>query len=138
MTPIPLAPLRGNALLRSLMLPSIYFRTLNGFKFWPLELEPAEQETSALRVRRAFAILDPEGRLHRCAVDVTTPVRTLVAERLGAECPADHPLWDQLCRAALAQHLREQAEPPAENLLVYGLTREQLEAVRVTPTSTLP
>ena len=34
--------------------PQIMFRTLNGYKFWDAPLPPGEEETEALRIRRAF------------------------------------------------------------------------------------
>jgi len=111
-------------------LPMIYFRTLNGYAFWPVTLPVAEEETEALRIRRMFDVRAPDGEARRCAVDVTTSVRALIRSSTGQEYPPQHALWDLVCKSALSQHLWEKAEFPPENLLVYGLNRDQLEAVR--------
>jgi hypothetical protein len=53
----------------------IHFRTLNGYEFWPVPLPSGGEETEALRIRRAFEILAPDGDVLRCAVDLAAPVR---------------------------------------------------------------
>jgi len=111
-------------------LPMIHFRTLNGFKFWPVPLSASEQETDALRIRRGYEIQAPGGARQRCAVEVTTSIRSQVAEHTGREFPPDHEIWDTICRSFLGNHLLETAEMPSEKLLVFGLTRDQLHTVR--------
>jgi CheY-like chemotaxis protein len=112
-------------------LPSIHFRTLNGFKFWPVPLPEGGEETETLRIRRAFEIQAPGGERRRCAVDVTTSVRGLVEERADRPSPPEDEIWDVVCKSALSHHLWEKAEMPPDNLLVFGLTRDQLETVRL-------
>lgn len=111
-------------------LPSIYFRTLNGYAFWPVSLPPGEEETDALRIRRLFEVRSPSGEAQRCVVDVTTSVRALIRSSTGLEHEPQHALWDLVCKSALSHHLWEKAEFPPENLLVYGLNPDQLQAVR--------
>lgn len=111
-------------------LPSIYFRTLNGYAFWPVTLNADEEETDALRIRRLFEVRAPAGEARRCVVDVTTSVRALIRSSTGLEHAPQHALWDLVCKSALSQYLWEKAEFPPENLLVYGLNPDQLQAVR--------
>jgi DNA-binding response OmpR family regulator len=111
-------------------LPLIYFRTLNGYAFWPVDLPVEEEETEALRIRRMFDVRAPSGEARRCAVDVTTSVRALIRTSTQQEHPPQHALWDLVCKSALSHYLWEKAEFPPDNLLVYGLTPEQLQAVR--------
>lgn len=111
-------------------LPHIHFRTLNGFKFWPVPIPEEDQETAALRVLRVFDVRAPAGVTRRCAVELTTSVRGLVREATGQDYPATHRLWDTVCKSALSAHLWEKAEMPPDNLLVYGLDREQLRMIR--------
>lgn len=111
-------------------IPLIYFRTLNGYAFWPVPLPEEEAETEALRIRRLFEVRSPVGEARRCVVDVTTSVRALIHANTKQEYPPQHALWDLVCKSALSHYLWERAEFPPENLLVYGLNRDQLEAVR--------
>lgn len=112
-------------------LPLIHFRTLNGYRFWPVALPDEGLETDSLRIRRGFEILAPSGERRYCAVDVTTSVRGSVHDFTHQEHAPDHPIWDMLCKSALSNYLWEKAEFPPENLLVYQLTRNQLESVRL-------
>jgi DNA-binding response OmpR family regulator len=110
--------------------PLVRYRTLNGFELWPASLTVDEEETEALRVRRAFEVKDPHGGLHRCAVDITTSVRALVQQETGRDVPPEDPIWDTVARLVLSNHLWTKAELPPGNLLVYGLTPDQLLTVR--------
>ena len=110
--------------------PQIQFRTLNGFHFWSVPLPPDEQETEALRIRRAFEVTSPEGQTHPVAVEVTMSVRSEVREIASREFEPWDPLWDTVCRMSLCQYLWEHAELPPEILPAYGLSREQVQAVR--------
>lgn len=110
--------------------PLIHFRTLNGYRFWSAPLPSGSVETDALRIRRGFEILAPGGERRYCAVDITTSVRGTVADYTQREFGPEDPMWDMLCKSALSNYLWEKAEFPPDNLLVYGLTREQLELVR--------
>src|SRR5438876_4881755 len=58
--------------------PQILFRTLNGYKFWDAPLPAGEEETEALRIRRAFEVKSPAGETRHCVVELTTCVRELV------------------------------------------------------------
>jgi hypothetical protein len=111
-------------------LPMVHFRTLNGYKFWPVPLPSQEQETAALRIRRGFQVQSPTGERQRCAVEITTSIRSQVAVHIGRDLPPDHEIWDTICRSFLGNHLLESARMPSENLLVFGLTKEQTEIVR--------
>lgn len=111
-------------------MPLIHFRTLNGYAFWPVPLPAEEEETEALRIRRLFEVKSPAGELRRVAVDVTTSLRALLRSANRQEYPPQHAVWDVVCKSVLSNHLWEKAEFPPENLLVYGLNRDQLEAVR--------
>jgi CheY-like chemotaxis protein len=110
--------------------PLIQFRTLNGYKFWAAPLPPGGQETEALRVRRGYEVQSPGGERRRCAVEVTTSVRTEVEEDLRRAIPPEDPLWDSLCNSALADFLWQKAESPPASLPVYSLTREQVHTLR--------
>jgi len=115
---------------RSPEVPLIHFRTLNGYAFWPVPLPVEEEETEALRIRRMFEVKSPAGEVRRVAVDVTTSIRAMVRSSTRQEYPPRHVVWDLVCKSALSSYLWEKAEFPPENLLVYGLNRDQLEAVR--------
>jgi len=112
-----------------LLTPIIHFRTLNGFRFWPLQLPEDVEETAALRIRRVFEIQPPAGECVRCAVDVTA-VRGLVAEVAGRDLTPADSVWVEVCRTSLSAYLWERAELPPESFAVYSLGREQLEVVR--------
>lgn len=111
-------------------LPPISFRTLNGYMFWRVPLPEGEEETEALRIRRAFEVKSPAGQTRRCAVDLTTSVREFVRVELQREYPPGDPLWDMVCRSALSQFLWQEGTLPPEVLPVYALTREQLHDLR--------
>ena len=113
-----------------LLTPIIHFRTLNGFRFWPLPLPEDAEETAALRIRRVFEIQPSVGECVRCAVDLTTAVRGLVAEVAERDLAPADPIWDVVCRTSLSAYLWERAELPPESFPVYSLSREQLEVVR--------
>lgn len=112
-------------------LPLIYFRTLNGYRFWPVPLAAEGLETDSLRIRRGFEILAPSRERRYCAVDVTTSVRGAVHDFTHQEHAPDHPIWDLICKSALSSYLWEKADFPPANLLVYQLTQSQLENVRL-------
>jgi DNA-binding response OmpR family regulator len=120
----------GPAGVSSRAAPQIQFRTLNGYRYSPLELPEEAQETEALRIRRAFMVEAPSGERRRCAVDATTSVRGAIRELLSRECPPADPVWDYVCKTALSGYLWEHSVFPPDNLLVFGLTREQVRAVR--------
>jgi CheY-like chemotaxis protein len=86
-------------------LPLILFRTLNGYKYWPLPLPAGEEETEALRVRRAFEVKAPAGEIHRCVVELTTCVRELVRLETHQDYSPTDELWDLVCKGALADYL---------------------------------
>ena len=110
--------------------PLILFRTLNGYKYWPVPLPEGEEETQALRVQRAFEVKAPSGEIHRCVVELTTCVRELVRLETGRDyAPADA-LWDTVCKGALANYLWTQAQIPPATLTIYELSRRELEVVR--------
>jgi hypothetical protein len=111
-------------------LPLIHFRTLNGYKLWPVPLPEGAEETEALRIRRAFEVQTPSSDVHSCVVEITTSVRGMVREETGQEHAPDDPIWDTVARSVLSNYLWEKAELPPDNFLVYGLTRDQLLIVR--------
>jgi CheY-like chemotaxis protein len=115
---------------RSPHLPLIHFRTLNGYMFWPVELPPGAQETDALRIRRAFEVKSPVGETRYCAVDLAASIREFVRAEVQRDYPPDDPVWDMVCRSAMANYLWQQASLPPEVLPVYELTREQLHDIR--------
>lgn len=108
----------------------ICFRTLNGFKYWPVPIPEEDQETAARCVLRVFDVRTPSGANQRCAVELAIPVRRLVRETTGEDYPAYHRLWDTVCKSALSAHLWSRAEIPKCRLLVHVLDREQLRMVR--------
>jgi hypothetical protein len=110
--------------------PLVHFRTLNGYRLWPAPLPEGGQETEALRIRRAFEVRAPNGKGHRCAVDITTSVRELVRTETRRDFEPEDPIWDTVCRIALSDYLWKRAELPGEVLPVYELDREQLDLVR--------
>lgn len=118
-----------------ILIPTVHFRTLNGFRFWPVPLPEGAEETDALRIRRGFEVQAASGETHRCAVDVTTAVRALVAETTGRDLPPNDPHWDLVCRTGLSGYLWERAELPPETLPIYQLSREQLQSLRPEGTS---
>lgn len=108
----------------------VSFRTLNGFRLWDVTQPGEAEETDALRIRRLYQVRSPAGECRICAVDITTSVRGQVCEIRGSDVPPQNRLWDLLCRGALSNYLWERGEFPPEDLLVYGLTPDQLSAVR--------
>lgn len=110
--------------------PLILFRTLNGYKYWPVPLPAGEEETEALRLQRAFEVKAPAGEIHRCVVELTTCVRELVRLETGHDYPPADALWDTVCKGALANYLWTQAQIPPAILTVYELSRKELEVVR--------
>jgi CheY-like chemotaxis protein len=110
--------------------PLILFRTLNGYKYWPVHLPAGEEETEALRLRRAFEVKAPSGEISRCVVELTTCVRELVRLETNSDYPPAHELWDLVCKGALADYLWTHAQMPPATLTVYELSRKQLEVVR--------
>jgi DNA-binding response OmpR family regulator len=110
--------------------PLILFRTLNGYKYWPLPLPVGEEETEALRVRRAFEVKAPSGEVHRCVVELTTCVRELVRLETHQDYLPTDELWEFVCKGALADFLWTQAQLPPATLTVYELSHKQLEVVR--------
>lgn len=118
------------AAARKQPVPLIQFRTLNGYHFWPVALPAGAEETEALRIRRAFAVKSPTGETRNCAVDLTTCVRELVRAEVGQDYPPGDPMWDVVCRSALANFLWQQAKLPPDVLPVYELTRDQLHDIR--------
>jgi CheY-like chemotaxis protein len=129
------APAEDRALMRLLprapaAAPPIQFRTLNGFHFRELPLPEGEEESEALRIRRAFEIRAPGGELRRCIVELATPLRERIRAETGHDYAAADPLWDTVCRSALSDHLWQKAELPPEVMVVYDLTLEQMRVVR--------
>jgi DNA-binding response OmpR family regulator len=110
--------------------PLIQFRTLNGYMFWPVELPSGAQETQVLRIRRAFEVKSPARETCYCAVDLATSIREFVRAEVQRDYPPDDPLWEMVCRSALADFLWQRAKLPPEVLPVYELTRDQLHDVR--------
>lgn len=109
--------------------PLIHFRTLNGYKFWPVPLSEGEAETEALRIRRDFEAQAPEGKTRRCAVEITTSVRGKVRDGTGRDFAPEEPVWDAVARSGLAAYLWERAELPPDSLSIFSLSREQLQIV---------
>lgn len=109
--------------------PLIHFRTLNGYKFWPISLPDDETETEALRIRRAFEAQAPDGKTRKCAVEITTSIRGAVRDGTGRDFAPEEPVWDAVARSGLSAYLWERAELPPDSLSIYSLTREQLQIV---------
>lgn len=110
--------------------PQIMFRTLNGYKFWDAPLPAGEEETEALRIRRAFEVKAPSGETRPCVVELTTCVRELVREETDHDYPPADEFWLTVCRGALSDYLWNQAQMPPEILPIYSLSRRQLEVAR--------
>jgi CheY-like chemotaxis protein len=110
--------------------PLILFRTLNGYKFWDAPLPAGEEETEALRIRRAFEVKAPGGETRRCIVELTTCVRELVREETDRDYPPADEFWETVARGALSDYLWVQAQMPPEILPIYTLSRRQLEVAR--------
>jgi len=110
--------------------PLVSFRTLNGFQLWPVSLPEGGEETEALRIRRAFEVLTPAGDTHLCTVDITTSARAVVCEEAGRDLPPEDPIWETVTRLTLSNYLWQNAELPPDDLLIYGLSRDQLLTVR--------
>lgn len=111
-------------------LPIVHFRTLNGFRLWPVPLPEGGEETEALRIRRAFEVRSPSGETRRCAVDLTTSVRETVRVETRREIAPEDPFWDTVCRSALSNHVWQTAELPPEVLPVYHLDLQQIDLIR--------
>jgi hypothetical protein len=63
-------------------------------------------------------------------VDITTTVQALVREELGRDIPPADELWETACRHTLANRLWRTAELPPDTVVVYDLTREELDFIR--------
>jgi DNA-binding response OmpR family regulator len=135
---VPAAGPAGRSTTPRVVLPPFSYVTLNGYQFWPIDLPPGGEETSALRIRRAFEIVAPDGEQRRCAVDVTTSVRELVQAEARRELPPPAPVWDTVCKGALSEHLWRRGEMPPAVLAVYDLNDRQQAAMRGVLGLTLP
>jgi FixJ family two-component response regulator len=102
----------------------------NGFQFRPMPLPPREEETTGLRVRRAFEVEAPSGEKRYCAVDISLYVRQLVELITGHNYEPSDSLWDAICERVLSDYLWQNAEIAPELLPVHDLTEEQLQVVR--------
>src|SRR5438034_1277048 len=79
----------------------LLFRTLNGYKFWDAPLPAGEEETEALRIRRAFEVKSPAGETRCCVIELTTCVRELVRLETDHDYPPADEFWLTVCRGAL-------------------------------------
>lgn len=123
LAPLPVSPAPP-------VLPPFSYVTQNGYQFWPVDLPPGGEETTALRIRRAFDVLAPDGELRRCCVDVTTSVRELVQAEARRELPPAAAVWDTVCKGALSEYLWQRGELPPAVLAVYDLNDRQQAAMR--------
>jgi hypothetical protein len=106
--------------------PLIHFRTLDGYRFWPVALGgDCSEEMDPLRIRRAFEILAPSGERRHCAVDIGASVQAAIADLTHREFPPEHRMWDVLSKSAVSHHLRARAELPPDQLQLRSLSREQ-------------
>ena len=106
---------------------------LNGYYYWPLTTPDGREESNALQgfvLWRAFRVRAPLGEMHRCTVGVTPHIREQIRVETGRDYADEHPLWDALCRSALADYLWQEAKRPPEVLPVYQLADTQLEEIR--------
>jgi CheY-like chemotaxis protein len=110
--------------------PLVTWRTMNGYTFWPEPTPLDSQLTDALRIRRLFTVRAPRGERRECAVDITTSVQELIRAETARVLPPEHELWDIVCNGALADYLWREAALPPENLVIYELSRQQMDTVR--------
>jgi hypothetical protein len=125
-----LPPAPADPALAGARLPQIVFRTLNGFQHWDATLPPGEEETEALRVRRAYEVREPSGVTQRCVVELACSIRELVRTETGRDYPPADPLWYTVCRLVLSDYLWQRGEMPPEVISAYELSRKQIEIVR--------
>jgi hypothetical protein len=95
-----------------------------------MSLPPREEETTGLRVRRAFEVEAPSGEKRYCAVDISLYVRQLVELVTGHHYEPSESLWDAVCERVLSDYLWQKAQIAPELLPVHDLTEEQLQVVR--------
>lgn len=106
--------------------PRIYFRTLNGFRLWPVPVPAAEEATDALRIRRVFVVQAPSGERQRTVVDVCTSVQEMIRRETGRELPPGDKLWETICRYVLSNQVWQAPVLPPDTVVVYDLSREEL------------
>jgi CheY-like chemotaxis protein len=102
-------------------------RLFNGFQFRPVSLPPMEEETTGMRVRRAFEVEAPSGERRFCAVDISLYVRQLVEMVTGRHYEPSHRFWDAMSERVLSDYLWQKAELAPEVLPVHDLVEEQLQ-----------
>jgi hypothetical protein len=122
---------KENEVPPELALPRVYFRTVTGWILWPTHLPEADQETDALRIRRAFVAQSRSGESGRCVVEITTSVRGLLREVLGRDPAPGDELWDDIARGALSRHVDHLGNRPLEPVVVFGLSKEELRSVEL-------
>ena len=79
---------------------------------WDAPLPAGEEETEALRIRRAFEVKSPAGETRHCVVELTTCVRELVRVETDRDYPPADAFWLTVCRGALSDYLWTQAQMP--------------------------
>jgi hypothetical protein len=110
--------------------PLVTFRTPGGALFWPIAIAPDDRVTLDGSVRRAFVIRSRADGDCVCFVEISRPVRGLVAVEAGRDFSAEDPLWDILCRSALADVLCSRTAPPEAAIVLHRLGFRQMEIVR--------
>ena len=109
--------------------PLCHFRTVNGYKFWPIVAPGEGAETEACRICRAFLVEAPDKKNRRCVVEISTSVRGAARNTTRRDFEPDEPVWDAVARNGLSSYLWERDELPPENLSLYALTPQQLQIV---------
>jgi CheY-like chemotaxis protein len=98
----------------------VSFTTLNGFRI-ESHRQPGEPDGSELVYR--FAVRSPAGDATVCTVSLPAYVVELVKAHAGCEqMPGGDAFWQGFCEEALANHIWQNAHPPAERLRVDELT----------------
>jgi CheY-like chemotaxis protein len=107
-------------------LPRIHFRTLNGFRMWPVPVPEEEAATDALRIRRVFVVEAPGGERQRTVVDVCTSVQEMIRRETRRELPPGDKLWETICRYVLSNQIWQTPALPPDTVVVYDLSCEEL------------
>jgi CheY-like chemotaxis protein len=110
--------------------PSVRFRSLNGYEFWPDPATPLSASSTPGTVERTFVVKSPDGRTRHCTLVFTKQARDAVRrETHESSSPADR-IWDAVSWSALMNLMWQEPGLPPDRVEISGLTIEQLDVVR--------
>lgn len=106
--------------------PLVTFRTLNGFRLWPVPVPEEGEATDVLRIRRVFVVQAPSGERQRTVVDVWTSVQEMIREETGRPLPPGDEVWETIYRYVLSNYVWRTPSLPPDTIVVYELSPAEL------------